>query len=289
MPPAQIIVIYNIILFDIIFLDNLVERNDIMTDISIISCPKFLDNALTPVGKEIGNTLGNIFYLVFSPINYNVEKLKIKHAENLKQYEIEIRNELNKIPENKLVEPPLSIVGPALEASKFYIDEEILRKMFAKLIAASMNADIRSRAHHSFIEIIKQLSPLDASNLNIIFYKKHFPLARYDAVLNNDSGDWNTLETNVFLSNSQNKNIKEQAISIANLNRLGLVNISYENYITNKKLYSVFKKEPNYIAYVNDIKQKLNNNPKFSYKSIIIREGLVEITPLGLSFASTCM
>ncbi|MBT2721454.1 DUF4393 domain-containing protein [Bacillus sp. ISL-46] len=61
-----------------------------------------------------------------------------------------------------MIEPPLSIVGPALEASKFYIEEEELRSMFAKVVAASMDNRQASYVHPAFIEIIKQLSPVDA-------------------------------------------------------------------------------------------------------------------------------
>ncbi len=64
----------------------------------------------------------------------------------------------------------MSIVGPALEASRYYIEEEELRKMFAKLIASSMNKNKSeiSITHPSFVEIIKQLTPLDAQILDFI-------------------------------------------------------------------------------------------------------------------------
>lgn len=98
-----------------------------MSEFNLLKLPQFLDNAVAPAAKEIGSTLSNIFYFIFSPINYNVEKLKIKQSENLKKYEKDIQGELSKIPENKLTEPSLSIVGPALEASKYYIEEDNIR------------------------------------------------------------------------------------------------------------------------------------------------------------------
>ncbi len=113
-----------------------------MSGFNLIKCPQFLDNAVSPPAKEIGKTLANIFYTIFSSINYNVEKLKIKHAKNLEKYAVDIQNELNTIPEENLVEPKLSIIGPTLEASKFYIEEEAIRKMFAKLIASSVNSSV---------------------------------------------------------------------------------------------------------------------------------------------------
>ena len=62
-------------------------------------------------------------------------------------------------------DPSLAVVGPAIEASKFYIEEEDMREMFANLIAASMDDRLTNEVHSSYVEIIKQLSPLDAQNL----------------------------------------------------------------------------------------------------------------------------
>ncbi|WP_267814141.1 Abi-alpha family protein [Staphylococcus aureus] len=46
---------------------------------------------------------------------------------------------MSSVPENNLQEPQFSLLGPALEASKFYISEKTLSNMFAKLIASSMD------------------------------------------------------------------------------------------------------------------------------------------------------
>lgn len=120
--------------------------------------PKFLDSALTPVGKEVGERLADLVNLVFTP----VIKAKAKRDNNLKLFLEDLNKKVDEIPEDKLQEPPLNIVGPALEdVAKFYHDEEYLRKLFAKLIALSMNKD-KSYIHPSFIKIIEQLSPDDA-------------------------------------------------------------------------------------------------------------------------------
>lgn len=134
-------------------------------DINII--PKFLDSALTPVGKEVGERLADIVSLVFTP----VIKAKARRDNNLKLFLEDLDKKVNEIPEDKLQEPPLNIVGPALDdVAKFYYDEEYLRKLFANLIASSMNKDCY--VHPSFIKTIEQLSPDDAQ----IIYKVLVPL-----------------------------------------------------------------------------------------------------------------
>lgn len=254
---------------------------------SLIKCPQFLDNAISPPAKEIGNTLANIFYAVFSPINFNVEKLRMKHVENLKKYEADIQYELNQVPEEKLVEPQLSIVGPALEASKFYIEEEKMRSMFAKLIASSVNIDVQSKAHHSFVEIIKQLSPLDASNLSIVSLNRRLPIAKYQY----ETEEQNTapLCNNVFLSNPNHSDIDAQATSITNLARLGLVDLAYGEWLTREGAYDAFMKTALYFGFEEKLKKSLSLNPNYAYKKLTLGKGVVSITPLGKDFVSVCM
>lgn len=127
-------------------------------EINII--PKFLDSALTPVAKEAGERLADIVSLVFTPVVI----AKAKRDKNIELFLKELDNKVKKIPEEKLQNPPLHIVGPTLDyVFKFYHDEEHLRRMYADLITSSMTAD--NDVHPSYIEIIKQLSPIDANVL----------------------------------------------------------------------------------------------------------------------------
>jgi len=48
-----------------------------MPTINLPEIPKFLDESLTPAAQEIGQTLSNIFYLIFNPINYQLKSLEL--------------------------------------------------------------------------------------------------------------------------------------------------------------------------------------------------------------------
>lgn len=261
-----------------------------MTDVNLVKLPempKFLDEGVTPGAKEIGTTLGNIFYMVFSPINHPVEKLRIKQAQTLKKYEQDIQDELNKIPEDKLIEPSLSIVGPALEASKFYIEEDEIRKMFAKLIASSVNIDAINNVHQSFTEIIKQLSPLDASNLMIIFNQKSLPIAKFRLQKAEDEEGMD-VNTHVFLSNSGVSDLGLIATSISNLIRLGLIDVDYSRYLSDDLQYEMFENHPLAQSYNNpyNIAERSKLSP---YSKFAIKRGLLKISPLGESFSQVCL
>lgn len=125
--------------------------------------PKFLGEGITPIAKECGERLADIVSLAFSPII----KAKAVRDKKLELFLAELDNEIKKIPEQNLIEPPLNIVGAALEdVGKYYHDQEYLRKRFAKLIASSMNKECY--VHPSFIDIIEQLTSDEAKILNIL-------------------------------------------------------------------------------------------------------------------------
>lgn len=134
------------------------------TKIEIDIIPKFLDSALTPVAKEVGERLADIVSLLFTP----VIKAKAKRDKNIEIFLRELDKKVSSIPENNLQNPPLAIVGPIIDKIfKFHHDEEHLRKMYSSLIASSMNSD--KKVHPSYIEIIKQLSSDDALIFNTYF------------------------------------------------------------------------------------------------------------------------
>lgn len=96
--------------------------------------------------------------------------LKAKQEANVEKLKRDMLNEVDQIPIENIQEPKLKILGPVLDASRYYIEEEELRMMFAKIIASSLNNRKNNIIHSSFVEIIKQLDVLDAKLLS--YFKK---------------------------------------------------------------------------------------------------------------------
>lgn len=164
------------------------------------------------------------------------QKYKIKQAANLEKYANEVKSGIEKIPEENIQEPKMSVVGPALEASKFYIEEDEIRGMFAKLIASSMDKTQSINIHPSFVEIIKVLSPLDAKNLYFLYHDGDETISKI-RVTNKENGIYTDHFNHVFLGNPecQDNNLIES--SIDNLIRLKLVDVSYSEYKSDDSLY----------------------------------------------------
>lgn len=119
--------------------------------------------------QNIGTTLADIWYLVFGGISQAAEKRKLKYSYALQEFEKELKEKIDKIPEDKLIEPDMQIVAPALEASKYCVEKDDLRKMFSNLISKSLNSETKQYVHPQFVNIISQLSSYDADVIKNIY------------------------------------------------------------------------------------------------------------------------
>ncbi|WP_025148770.1 DUF4393 domain-containing protein [Bacillus sp. H1a] len=252
--------------------------------------PKFLDEAVTPIAQSVGNTLSSIWTIVFGGIDNYAQKTQHKRVVALNKFKEELEQKTSSVPEENIVEPPLHIVGPSLEASKYYFESDELRTMFANLIAASINRDTIAKAHPSFVEIIKQLSPLDAINLKLFKTTNRYPIVRYDFLNTNNNGSF-PYKTNVFLENAETMDVDLNATSISNLDRLGLVSITYKTYLSDDTFYKKYLDNPFFQKTKQEFEQyNLTLNPaSIKFNDVNIRKGIVDITPLGESFIEICI
>lgn len=140
--------------------------------------PDSIDNAIKNITdkptQNIGTTFADIWYLVFGGISQAAEKRKLKYSYALQEFENELKEKISKIPENKLVESDIQVIAQTLEAAKYCVEKEELRKMFVNLISSSINNDINNYIHPSYPNIIKQLSPEDARLLKQIYTHNYF-------------------------------------------------------------------------------------------------------------------
>lgn len=239
--------------------------------------PHFLEEALTPVGKEIGEGLANVINLAFTPII----KAKAVRDKNLELFLENLNESVKKIPEKEMQEPPLSLVGPALEdVGKYYCNDETLRKLFADLIGSSM--DKRYTVHPSYINIIKQLTSedaefivhllLDASTLganrkNDFYESKSLILLYYS--INNYWEDaviyWIEKDDNLIRIEN-NKEIKSFRNILINLDRLHIIGLYDGDIVSSVEMMTDEEDK-----HLKDIRMKK-----------------IKLTKYGLNFANVC-
>lgn len=189
--------------------------------------PDSVDNAVKNITdkptQNMGTTLADIWYLVFGGISQAAEKRKLKYSYALQEFEKELKEKISKIPEDKLIEPDIQIIAPALESSKYCIEKENLRKMYANLIVASMNSDTCDHVHPIFSSIISQMSSYDGKILESMYYAEHKEIEH-----NNNIQNTNNLSFEERL-NELNKHM----LSWMTLEQLGLVYTNFKEYAFN--------------------------------------------------------
>jgi len=238
-----------------------------------------VSNLVNPVTETAGQRLSEIVNLVFTPI----ELAKIYKDHKLDIFKDSLNAKIDLIPEDKRVSPPLNIVGPALEAAKFYIEDESLREMFAELIASAMNSDKAGLAHPSFEAIIRQLSPLDAKFISMFKYQSTYPTCDLQATKEGTVTPFiNTLfdfkERQIEFSNDEYLNLTS---SLDNLMRLGMIFKNME-ILTLDYDYEIFKNSSVYEECV----QVANNNDLGMLK---ILKSRIELTSFGWNFFKCCI
>lgn len=206
--------------------------------------PKFIDDAAGPPAQAVGNTLSNIWELgVGSHVSLWLKKQEYRQKQNYEDYIQKVEENTQNIPEEFLSEPQLNIVGPAIEASKYYIESEELRAMFANLIASSIDSRKTNETHPSFVEIIKQLSPLDAQILKNFHTIQRHPIAQVRLV--NDKNHFIVTQQHIMDFRVYD-GYESHTSSLSNLQRLGLLDIDYSNAVPDSSKYDFVKNHPAY-------------------------------------------
>lgn len=245
--------------------------------------------------KGPGQALDDAMTLVgFDKLHEVAEKKRAKRDLHIQQYKEAIAQKIIDIPEEKLREPPLSIIGPAIEASKYYIEEDSLRNMFVELIASSMNKDKSEIIQTSFVEVIKQMMPLDIQNLRCISVGGFNELI-CSITIHTGIGRYIFHASDLYLGNSECTKQSLLAPSLQNLRRLGLVDITYQEFRMPQDEYEIFKHIEEYyeaerrVADSNAILKSESipsNLPQdISYSGPKLKPGLIKLTPFGKNYS----
>jgi hypothetical protein len=256
--------------------------NDETTKSLINLVPGSIDNAVKNLTDKptihIGQTISDIWSIVFSGVTHIAEKKKLKYANDLELFKKELDQKISVIPDDKKVEPKMHIVGPALDNSKYCVETEELRNMFSNLISNSLNKDFDNVVHPSFAEIIKQLSPLDAHVLSSIVKNDINPLINIRKI--NPNGGTDIFHQNITAFEFASSD--EICKSIENLDRLKLIVIEHSRRYNNPKNYSYVRSNPIY----KNLLISICSMPNLRYEEDY---GLIEKNSFGLAFAKACM
>lgn len=257
-------------------------------------------------------TLSDLWYLAGpGKLHENVldkknERALMREKEKNEKTANTIAMEVVKIAEENLHQPRENIARPSIAALDEYGSEEHSREMFARLIAASMDKTKDEIAQQSFVEIVKNLSPIDANVLSYLSDERArgiFPIGNISLKFQTENTHSIEFRNLFFLPKVDNS--KLVSTSIANIERLGLIKTDFSNHLSNRSAYHILKELPIFSNLEKDLateKEKLNSYDKSTLSQndldyiaertnsyYELKEGHLAITPLGLDFMTTCI
>ncbi|MCM1213280.1 MAG: DUF4393 domain-containing protein [Lachnospiraceae bacterium] len=259
------------------------SKNNTINTLINADLPPSVDNALKNLTDKptltAGNIISDLVDLTFGPLSYWAEKARIKRAYKLEQFREKLLTSADKIPPEKLIEPSLRIIAQALEDARYCISEEKLQDMFVSLISHSMNADFSNFIHPSFSEIIKQMSMLDARIIALFKNEQlpGLPVCQYCIALPGTTSA-PAIPEHIFLEIPEGV-VTPNSVSLISLSRLGLLTISYFEFLHDETLYKKFSTHPFYT----DLQREC------PVGTVSIRKGVVRLTSLGRSFIRVCV
>lgn len=228
-----------------------------------------LANSALVVTTTINNAL-----LPLAAINFGFQKAR-EYFE--KRFANDMEEKLADIPPEQIIEPKASVAGPALNGLAFAHDEPALKDMFLNLLSKSMNSGQAARAHPAYVEIIKQMSSFDAEVATTLLRKRQWEIAEFR--LSNADDSYQVVYKNVLPCIGSTKRYSETPDvqhSLNNLERLGLIQITYAIWTQSEAAYSWTKEHKYY--------NNLESLSEASKKSPLVGKGLIIVNDLGLQF-----
>lgn len=162
------------------------------------------------------------------------------------EFAADLKEKLVNIPEEHIVEPKAYVAGPAMQGLGFSHEEPELKTMYLNLIASSMDGRVSGNTHPAFVEVVKQLTPYEATFLQaILATESTFSVVAFR--LKSPNGEWLHLLKhlgNVTLSDGTPAPVPLVETMVENWIRLGLVQVDYTLKVAGKDVYAWVETRP---------------------------------------------
>ena len=242
------------------------------------TAPTLYEDALQPTVQEVGKFAARIPRAINAAFS-SLDKWILNKEYAIDETKKLLEKKLENVDPDKIVEPEAYVAVPAIQSISYSMNSKELRNLYANLLAKAMNSDTKNKVHPSFVEIIKQMSPIDALVLKIIMERDYNPLI--DIIKKNTTGEFMVIATNI--SDIFIAPIEVICLSINNFIRLGLISIPEGNFYSDTTHYERILSSKYYLESEKEISSG-SGNFKLSYKKHLILK-----THLGLLFYKICI
>lgn len=242
-----------------------------------------------PTAKNIGGFFGTLSGFFNHVVMYPLKKLNIKYEQKAIAFEKAMEKKFNAIPENDRVEPQLHIVGPTMESLKYSIMEDDIAEMYSNLLLSDMDNKTQSLCSPAFIKIIEQLSPIDArvykSIIDMLKQKNALPICSINFIKKSAPQLFYTIQLPKYYTEKCEK-MDDFAFSasLVNLNRLGLLNFSFTQWLADDNRYAALLQSESIKERLLFLKTKNDGD----VDTHIFNKGMIQDNDFSRAFARVC-
>lgn len=231
-----------------------------------------------PVLSTIGKTFQGVTRIALAPVTgliWGYDKIASYLDVAIPEYFAK-----KNIKKENITTPDLTIAVPTIEAMRYTSHKPELREMFTNLLGYSMNSETFNE-HPAFVEIIKQLCSDECKMLNYLYVNDIQPMIKLQKEVGDRGG---TIDVSTYFSDICYNIGCERPFKfpeyLDNLRRLGLVDVFYDEMLTNDLYYEEIRKNINFI----------NIKPaNLSDNEIVEKKSIYRLSEFGKKFCSVCI
>ena len=110
------------------------DINDEILDKKVEFLKDRAEEITKPTAISIGKNMGLLVDGTIGWLGAWGETQKIRQEMYVKEFKKRLNTKISNIPENYLIEPKMKEIGPTIDASKYYYEDEYYVKMFSDLL-----------------------------------------------------------------------------------------------------------------------------------------------------------
>ena len=248
-------------------------------------------DVIIPPSKELSAGITKLLSVVITFIDNATYKYIANSQYKKQKFLDDLEKKYSSIPDNNIVEPSINILGSVMDILKYNLDEDYLVEMYTNILISDMDVNTKNKCHICFVEILKQLSKNDLKVLEAIYKMeetKSMAFGKLNVVDSNNELLGYEFHNSIYLANIDNYRIDDYnqfSNSIENLNRLGLIEISYVKFFGNIEIYNKLVQDA--LPSCSHILQEIRlSNPN---AQLGCEKGLVSINNLGYDLMQICL
>lgn len=239
-------------------------------------------DAMQPAVKELGKgllTVAKAVNVALSPMAglvWGYEQIQAFVQQR-------VTKKLENVPAEDITPPKPHIGVPALEALRYTGPDPDLSELYANLLATSMDRITASRAHPSFVEVVKNMCPDEAKILRFAATTGQYPIVNIKLVSSNDSSFHIVNRYVSFIGSDAKLECQTLAPSyLDNLQRLGVIEIDPLLKIADKSVYDKIRDDE-------VVKRRIEALNKTDGYTAQIEETRFVLTDFGRLFIKACV